>query len=138
MLRNYGYADANELNNGVSIMPFNRKLSKKGVERATIDGYEMVYDPKKHFWIFTHLLSDQYNLRNNYYGEYLGNHKHHIDFNKLNNNPDNIIRMDGWKHFQFHRDLAYKTLHRDDVKEKLREIRKTEKFSRILQGLYAF
>src|SRR3989344_4967588 len=47
MLRNYGYADANELNNGVSIMPFNRKLSKKGVERATIDGYEMVYDPKK-------------------------------------------------------------------------------------------
>jgi len=128
MLRNYGYADANELNNGVSIMPFNRKLSKKGVERATIDGYEMVYDPKKHFWIFTHLLSDQYNLRNNYYGEYLGNHKHHIDFNKLNNNPDNIIRMDGWKHFQFHRDLAYKTLHRDDVKEKLREIRKTEKF----------
>jgi DNA gyrase subunit B len=128
MLRNYGYADANELNNSISIMPFNRKLSKKGVERATIDGYEMVYDPKRHFWIFTHLLSDQYNLRNNYYEESLGNHKHHIDFNKLNNNPDNIIRVEGGKHFQFHRDLAYKTLHRDDVKEKLRELRKTDKF----------
>ena len=48
----------------------------------------MVFDPRKNFWIFTHLLSDRYNLQNGFYSKENGDHRHHKDFNKLNNNPD--------------------------------------------------
>ncbi|MFA5382453.1 MAG: ATP-binding protein, partial [Candidatus Micrarchaeia archaeon] len=92
MTREGNYIEAKHLTNEISLMPLNRKLSKKE-GRITIEGYEMIYDPKKKKWIFTHMLADEYNLLTKKYKKELGNYKHHIDFNKLNNNPDNIIRM---------------------------------------------
>ena len=119
MLRDGTYLEARELTKKNSLMPLHRKISKIG-GRITIDGYEMVWDHKK--WIFTHILSDDYNLSNETYSEALGTHKHHVDFNKLNNNPDNILRMSKEDHLQLHKNLLEKTLHRDDVKEKSRII----------------
>ncbi len=119
MLRDTSYLRADKLNKH-SLMPLNRKLSKKE-DRITIEGYEMVFDPKKHKWIFTHVLADKYNIKNGKYIESKRCNKHHIDFNKLNNNPDNIIRMSRKEHMEYHTKMLEKTLHREDVKQKSRE-----------------
>ncbi len=62
MLRNGNYKEAEHLTKNDSLMPLYRKHSKIG-ENITIEGYEMVLDSKRK-WIFTHMLADEYNLRN--------------------------------------------------------------------------
>ncbi len=119
MLRDGSYKQANNLVDKNSLMPLYRKLSKIG-GRITIGGYEMVLNPDGK-WIFTHLLSDKYNLKKGVYEFEQGSHKHHIDFNKLNNVPLNIIRMDKEEHLILHTKHLKKTLHREDVKEKARQ-----------------
>ena len=123
MLRDGSYKEAQNLDKEDSLMPLHKRLSKIG-GRITIDGYEMVWDQNK-TWIFTHLLADEYNLRNGIYLKEQGNHKHHIDFNKLNNNPINIIRMAKENHLILHTQHIEKTLHREDVKEKARQSHQT-------------
>ncbi|MEA3292881.1 MAG: ATP-binding protein, partial [Patescibacteria group bacterium] len=86
MLRNGSYKEAIKLSPQDSLMPLRRQLSKLG-KQITIEGYELVYNNKQHRWIFTHILADEYNLINNIYPDKENSHRHHIDFNKLNNNP---------------------------------------------------
>ena len=128
MLRDGSYKAANDLTPEDSLMPLYKKLSKKE-KRITIEGYEMVLNPNlenfKHEWIFTHLLSDKYNLENNIYLEKDDSHKHHIDFNKLNNNPDNIKRINKSEHMDLHSRMLKFTLHRKDVKEKSKKAHQT-------------
>jgi DNA gyrase subunit B len=127
MLRDGNYLEAKDLKKGSSLMPLYKKLSK--IEhRITIEGYEMILNPKNSKWIFTHLLADNYNLRNNIYKIEDGEVRHHIDFNKLNNNPNNLIRLSKPEHLKIHNLHLDKTLHRKDVIEKCRELKKTESF----------
>ncbi|MBU2634099.1 MAG: DNA topoisomerase (ATP-hydrolyzing) subunit B [Nanoarchaeota archaeon] len=128
MLKNYNYKEIQNIKISNSLMPLNKKFSKKGECGATIEGYEMIFDPVTNLWVFTHVLSDQFNLRNKIYDEVLGNSKHHIDFNKLNNNPTNIIRMRNEAHMEYHRKCLHKTLHRKDVQDKLRKLKQTKEF----------
>ncbi|MFH1972516.1 MAG: DNA topoisomerase (ATP-hydrolyzing) subunit B [archaeon] len=128
---NNNYVEAQKLKNDLSLAPLNRKLSKKG-GKITIDGYEMVYDNVKQKWIFTHLLSDKYNLEKGVYSLKDGSNRHHVNFNKLNNNPDNLVRMKREEHMQLHRDLAHIILHSDEVKEKCRQLRKTKNFRKMM------
>ena len=126
MLRNGEYLQADNIKKH-SLMPLNRKLSEiKG--KIKIRGYEMVYDPQKHKWIFTHIISDKHNLKNNVYKISGGTYKHHIDFNKLNNNPENIIRMTREEHLEIHYRMIKKTLLREDVKQKAREAHKKPEY----------
>ena len=119
MLRNGEYKEAINLEPGSSLMPLRRKLSK--IEgRITIDGYEMVYDVSQGKWIFTHILSDKYNIERKKYSQSSGSHKHHIDFNKLNNNPDNLTRLTKEEHLKLHSRMVEKTLLREDVQAKAR------------------
>lgn len=127
MLRDGTYKPAIELRKSDSLMPLNRQVSRKG-KRITIYGYEMVFDPKENRWIFTHVLSDNYNIRNGIYSEVDGAHRHHKDFNKLNNNPSNLCRMTKEEHIALHALLADKNLNREDVLEKLRSIRKSPEY----------
>ncbi len=127
MLRNGSYKKALELKRFYSLMPLRKQLSK--IEgRLTIEGYEMVFDPNQYKWIFTHILSDKYNVKNNPDYNLKGDHKHHIDFNKLNNNPDNIIRLLKENHRILHSEQAYRTLQRPDVLSKLAKLRKTPEY----------
>jgi len=123
MLRDGNYKEAENLVQEDSLMPLNKKISKIG-GRITIQGYEMVFDPIRK-WIFTHLLADEYNLKNNIYSKEQGEHKHHIDFNKLNNNPSNLIRLPKEQHLLLHTENLANTLHREDVKQKAREAHQT-------------
>jgi len=123
MLKDSKYIEAKEIKKNMSLMPLNRKLSKRE-GRITIKGYEMIFDPKKNQWIFTHMLADEYNVRNKEYKASSGNCKHHIDFNRLNNNPDNIVRMSKQDHLKLHTEMIAKTLHTKEAKEKARQAHK--------------
>jgi len=123
MLRNGGYKEAKDLTKEDSLMPLHKRISKIG-GKITIDGYEMIYDPVKK-WIFTHMLSDDYNLAKNIYSIEQGEARHHIDFNKRNNNPDNLIRLSKEDHLILHTEHLDKTLHREDVKEKAKQAHQT-------------
>ncbi len=120
MLRDGTYAQSARLAPKTSLMPLYRKYSELG-GRITIKGYEMVLDPRKHKWILTHILSDEYNLKVGRYAPLQKAHKHHVDFNRLNNNPDNLIRLPADDHLELHRRSADKILHRPEVKEKARQ-----------------
>ncbi len=137
MIRDGTYKEARELESTDSLMPLKRQISKKG-GKITIDGYEMIFDPKENKWIFTHLLADKYNIMNDIYTELDGAHRHHKDFNKLNNNPNNICRLTKEEHMALHSFYAEKNLKREDVLEKLRQIRKTPEFrNKIRQKILA-
>ncbi|MEK7102782.1 MAG: DNA topoisomerase (ATP-hydrolyzing) subunit B [Patescibacteria group bacterium] len=127
MLRDGSYKEARDLCSTDSLMPLRRQLSRLG-KRITIEGYEMVYDPKDLRWIFTHMLSDQYNLESGIDDMGNGEHRHHLDFNKRNNNPTNIKRLTKEGHLEHHRAHAKVTLQRPDVLEKLAELRKTKEY----------
>ncbi|MCX6707373.1 MAG: ATP-binding protein, partial [Candidatus Woesearchaeota archaeon] len=121
IIRDGTYKHAEELKKSDSIMPLKRQISHKG-RKITIEGYEMVFDPKENRWVFTHVLADEYNLREGIYNEMNGAHRHHKDFNKLNNSPANICRLTKEEHLALHSLLAKENLQREDVLEKLRII----------------
>ena len=127
MLRNGEYVQAKDLKKDSSLMPLYKKISKVE-ERITIEGYEMVINPKDSKWIFTHMLADDYNLRNNLDKIKNGDTRHHVDFNKLNNNPSNIKRFSKEEHLIIHQQHLEKTLHRPDVIEKCRQLKKEPAF----------
>ncbi len=126
MLRDGSYRQAKDLTNDDSLMPLHKRISKIG-GRITIDGYEMVWDQKKN-WIFTHMLADEYNLQNRVYLKEQGDTRHHIDFNKRNNNPSNIIRLSKEDHLIFNTQNLSKTLHSPEMKKKAAEAHKTTEY----------
>ena len=127
MLRDGSYKQAQILKSSDSLMPLRRQLSRLG-KRITIEGYEMVFDLGQNRWLFTHMLSDEYNLDNNAYQLSNGDHRHHLDFNKLNNNPDNLKRLSKKDHLTLHKELLKVSLHRPDVKEKVARLHQTPEF----------
>ena len=136
MLRDGSYKPAVELAASDSFMPLAKQISQIG-KRITIDGYEMVFDPRDNRWLFTHLLADEYNLRNSIYNKLDGAHRHHKDFNKLNNNPTNLCRLPGKEHMAMHALLARQNFMRPEVLKKLAELRKTPEFrERIRKKAY--
>ena len=128
MRRDGSYAPAAELLANDSLMPLYRKLSDKAQPGITIDGYEMAWDPRSDRWLFTHVLADWYNRWQGVYAEADGDHRHHSDFNKRNNNPTNIQRMSAEQHLALHRLHVGQTLHRPDVVEKCRVIHQGKEF----------
>ncbi len=127
MIRTGEYVEAQDLLGGQSLMPLYKKSSK--IEhRITIKDYEMVHNPKDSKWIFTHMLSNHWNLENNIYTPLDKAHKHHIDFNKLNNNPDNLTLLSPKVHLELHQKHIAKTLHTDEAKEKARLAHQTPEY----------
>ncbi|MEK6895513.1 MAG: DNA topoisomerase (ATP-hydrolyzing) subunit B [Nanoarchaeota archaeon] len=132
MLREGIYKQAKDLTKEDSLMPLNKRISKIG-GKITIDGYEMVWDQNKS-WIFTHLLADHYNLSSGVYEKGQGEHKHHVDFNKLNNNPKNIVRITKEDHLILHTENLSKTIHRNDIKEKAKLSHQKEEYRKKMRN----
>ena len=89
---------ASELRPGESLMPLYRDIWR---------GYEMAYQPLNGDVIPTHRLADEWNTRNGIYAAGSGTHRHHIDFNRRNNRPTNLIRMAADAHIKLHNDENY-------------------------------
>nr|MCU0514491.1 toprim domain-containing protein [Anaerolineae bacterium] len=107
---------------------FCRRQSSRLDKGITIDDYEMVWDPRSDRWFFTHLLADWYNRWQKVYDRSSGNHCHHIDFNRHNNNPTNIQRLPENEHLALHRKHIARTLHQPEVVAKGRATRRTLAF----------
>ncbi|MEK6885213.1 MAG: hypothetical protein AABY22_36615, partial [Nanoarchaeota archaeon] len=124
MLKNGEYKEAQYLESGESLMPVYFRLSTKEDDANAI-GYKMILQPKQNVWNFIHVLADNWNLQNGIYTTSSGKVRHHINFNKLNNNPDNIRRMQWKEHWQTHYNLTSEK-HKTDAgyRAKLAEGRK--------------
>ena len=102
-LRDGSYKAAEALQPNESLMPIKRRISGKDDK---LNGYEMIWQNHAAVWIYTHILSDMYNLYAEQYITSDGNVRHHIDFNKRNNDPRNLRRMDRDDHWRLHSSLS--------------------------------
>ena len=105
MLRDGSYKKAKDLKPKDSLMPLYTK-PYNGEEGLNLKGYEIVYQPIKNEWKFVHRLADEWNLNNGIYEKNAGKVRHHLDFNKFNNNPDNISRIQWKDHWEYHKEIA--------------------------------
>ena len=101
MLRDGSYKKAKDLKPKESLMPNYLKISEKA-DRLNREGYTLVYQNKKSEWVPAHHLADNYNLTQGIYAKSAGRVRHHKDFNKLNNNPNNITRLSWGEHWKIH------------------------------------
>tara|TARA_Y100000310_G_scaffold118295_1_gene117157 strand:- start:5084 stop:9079 length:3996 start_codon:yes stop_codon:yes gene_type:complete len=122
MLRDGIYKEAKELKSGDSLMPLYLKLStEKEKFKPALRNYHLVYQPKTDDWITVHSLADAWNLKNSVYEKSSGRIRHHVDFNRLNNNPENIKRIKWKDHWKYHAEHASE-LHKDkDYRKKIEE-----------------
>ena len=127
MQRDGSYQEAQGLTEGTSLMPLYRKHSRIG-GAITIDGYEMVQNPKDTKWIFTHVLADAVNIKDGVYQQKDKKHIHHKDFNKYNNNPNNLIQMSPGDHLALHRKHCERTLHTAESKDRARRAHQTDAY----------
>ncbi len=115
LLKNGSYKEAQHLAEGESLMPLYTRLSKTGDAPLTdMEGYEMVLHPNHNEWVFAHYLADEWNIAHGAYARSAGKVRHHRDFNKLNNSPENILRMEYVAHWRLHSALT-KTRHAQDA-----------------------
>ncbi|KKR35159.1 MAG: gyrase subunit A protein [Candidatus Magasanikbacteria bacterium GW2011_GWA2_40_10] len=101
MMRDGSYKEAQNLSANESLMPLYEKKSEK-TDRLNREGYVLIRQNKSDEWIPAHHLADNYNLSAKKYNKADGKVRHHIDFNKLNNNPDNIVRLQWKEHWKIH------------------------------------
>jgi len=127
LMRDGGYKQAQSIVKKDSLMPLYRKVAPKG-GLITIDGYEMTFCPTTHKWIFTHLLADKYNLEKGIYQKEKNSVIHHKDYKKLNNNPDNLFRMEKMEHLIFHATVARDNLSKPETLEKIRKAHQSQEY----------
>ncbi len=128
------YIPANKLTSQHSIAPLYKQISKKE-GRRTLDGYEMIFDPKSSNWMYTHVLADMHNLASGVYLASDGKHRHHVDFNKRNNNPTNIQRVSYENHMKIHYTHMEHTIRRPDVIEKVRKTHKLKEYKEKVSAI---
>lgn len=102
IMRNGRSNEAHMLRPGDSLMPLYRQLAR---------GYEIVYQPINGHLYPTHRLADEWNVAHGLYedipNDIPNTHRHHIDHDRLNNNPWNLIRMDASEHIRHHNAESY-------------------------------
>jgi len=121
LLRNGSYKQARDLSAEESLMAGYFRLSTAEDDKNVV-GYRMILQPLKRTWDWVHGLADKFNINNGIYEKADGRIRHHIDFNKLNNNPANIKRMDWKEHWTLHYKLT-SDKHKNDLEyvRKLKE-----------------
>ncbi|OGS33447.1 MAG: hypothetical protein A2474_03155 [Elusimicrobia bacterium RIFOXYC2_FULL_34_12] len=121
MLLDGTYKEAKDLKAKDSLMPVYLKLSdQKDGLKPELFGYQMIYISKRDKWIPSHVLADNWNLQHNVYDTSAGKIRHHLDFNKLNNNPDNIKRIQWNEHWKLHKEIASLQHQNPEYREKMK------------------
>jgi len=96
MLRDGTYKEAQLLKPGDSLMPYYHCLSEKG-----LNGYKLVYDPGTNKYRYEHRIAVG-KLKK-------GEIPHHVDYNKLNNDPSNFKIFESQsEHCKFHHEHSEK------------------------------
>jgi DNA gyrase subunit B len=81
-------------------MPLKTRLTEQA--EAPAPGYEMVWMNGRQQWWHTHHLADRHNLITGVYRREAGAVRHHVDFDKRNNDPRNILRLSKEAHLELH------------------------------------
>ena len=114
ILRNGEQRRADELKESDSLMPFYRKLGSPDID-ARLRDYEMVYNPSGDLYEYTHrCIAKSAGIEKNKEKRIL----HHIDFNKYNNKPTNLMAMDFIEHKLLHAKHCKEILHTPEITEK--------------------
>jgi hypothetical protein len=140
LLRDGSYRQADNLKPGDSLMPLYRKLSE---DKNHLNGYEMLYNPATDDWQYTHrIVADKYPLGA---GKFV---RHHKNFNKLDNRPENFRWMAWLEHTILHREQARLLLNyaqSDEGRAKSRELmtalwseRHDEMYARIVANGFKY
>jgi len=98
MRRDGRMAQAHALRPGDALMPLYRDVAR---------GYEMVYQPIDGHLYPTHRLADEWNVSHRIYADEPGTHRHHIDTNRANNRPTDIVRLAASEHIRLHNSRTY-------------------------------
>lgn len=98
ILRDGTLAQADALRPGASLMPLYTELFR---------GHEGIYQPLTGHYTPTHRLADDWNIRHAVYAEVAETHRHHIDHNRRNNAPWNIMRVPATEHISYHNQHFY-------------------------------
>ncbi len=99
MLRDGSFHEAQTLRPGDSLMPLYRQLDGR---KGKMLGYEQVYQPMEDAWEYTHRLA----CLEPQAGE--ARVVHHVNFNRLDNRPENLRRVGAKQHIGLHRDLIHR------------------------------
>ena len=114
--RTKGFVEAKDLIVGDSLMPFYRDTKKI---KSNTNDYEVIWDSYKQEWIYTHRMVtdvlDKHNIIETYIFDekYNGDDKnirHHKDHNRFNNNPSNLVWMNGADHIKYHQSVIMETI----------------------------
>jgi hypothetical protein len=144
MLRDGSFKRADELTKGQSLMPFYSRKSEKKKDR--IVGYEKVFNPNTGKYKFTHTMVAHGCIRDLEQEKLIGEQfdTHHVDFNKLNNHPNNLVRLTHSEHFKLHVKHLERTLYSPEVIKKrmggidkyLRSDKRRKRLSEEMKGIY--
>jgi DNA gyrase subunit B len=93
------YVEAGNLTSGLSLMAQYRKnyFGDWDDKRE----YRMVCAPGMPYTM-EHYLADDFNIEHEAYSKDKGSDRHHVDFNRFNNSPDNIMRLSHKEHYTIH------------------------------------
>ncbi len=116
MLRDGTYKEAQFLTEGESLMPLYRKRSDK--ELDGLANYEMVKSNRDESWYFTHRIVSSFIDKTNKKASV----RHHKDFNKHNNNPDNLEWMTWLDHKELHSQMIHKLWENPETRKKISEL----------------
>lgn len=98
------YVEAQNLKQGDSLMPLYKRITGKTTGKRNLIGYEEIYEPGSDKWLYTHKWVDSHFSKEHF----VKNRRviHHVDFNKRNNSPKNLLEMN----FDDHRTLHQQAL----------------------------
>lgn len=111
-----GFVEAKDLTENDSLFPFHAKhehmITPNG--KKTTGKYTKIYHPMKKSWKYSHRLVANYMKKMNCENIMVHNSKyqecdkktiHHIDYNSLNNVPNNLAFMNHLDHVEYHKSL---------------------------------
>jgi len=111
ILRNGEKIEAQNLQIGTSLMPL--YIRNKDITHNRNGKYLQIQDNKTNKWIFSHRMVSEY-----IYGKRnLNEVVHHIDFTRVNNNPENLVYMDKKEHIEYHAKMGTNSWKNGDVEE---------------------
>ena len=106
---NKGFVRADELVTGESMIPFYTRDEKIVSGRSST--YHQHFDNANKKWVFTHravsiwkddnLLENEWTYNKSFIDEKKGT-VHHVNYNRYNNDPENLTRMGNRDHFKYH------------------------------------
>lgn len=126
MLRDGSYCSAENLKEGMSLMP-----GRFGHTGDIFNAYDSIWDNNKDTYVLCHRLADEYNVRNNLYTEeeLQETQRHHLDWDRTNNNPDNITILSRPDHIKLHVGNSYylSSLPEEVLEKRNRKVSETHK-----------